>query len=150
MSTELVKDIITVDKKSKKEELFLKELLFKNASKKDLDKISNNDLPKNSSFFTIFKFHKDNPVAFIDINEIDGNNYYCVILVDKNYRGLSLGTSLYLDSIRKIKEEYKIKSFSLISSIELDNTSSVKAAEKAGFNFRGFESKNMLLYVYNE
>lgn len=86
------------------------------------------------------------PIAFLDINAIERNNFYCVVFVDKQYRGNHLSISLYEKAIEELKNRYI--NFHVIDSIEINNEASIKTAEKFGFQCHGFEDENTLLYMY--
>lgn len=135
-------------KKLKTRELKNKEIIFSTASREDLDKISNDTKPKYSSGFTLFEYEKKKPVAFLDVNRVEDTIFYCVIFVDKQYRGKQLGTKLYKRAINKLSNFYKLNNFTLVVSIEIHNEASIKTAEKVGFEFNGFDDEQTLLYSY--
>lgn len=135
-------------KRLKARELKNKEIIFSTASREDLDKISNDNKPKYSSGFTLFEYEKKKPIAFLDVNQVEDAIFYCVIFVDKQYRGKQLGIKLYQRAINKLSNFYKLNNFMLIVSIEMHNEASIKTAEKVGFEFNGFDDEQTLLYSY--
>lgn len=135
-------------KELKARELKNKQVIFNTASKEDLDKISNDNKPKYSSGFTLFEYEKKKPVAFLDVNRVEDNIFYCVIFVDEQYRGKQLGVKLYQRAINKLSNFYKLNNFTLVVSIEIHNEASIKTAEKVGFEFNGFDDEQTLLYSY--
>lgn len=135
-------------KELKARELNNKQIIFSTASQEDLDKISNDNKPKYSSGFTLFEYEKKKPIAFLDINQVEDNIFYCVIFVDKQYRGKQLGIKLYQRAINKLSNFYKLDNFTLVVSIEIHNEASIKTAEKVGFEFNGFDDEQTLLYSY--
>lgn len=135
-------------KKLKARELKNKEIIFSTASREDLDKISNDTKPKYSSGFTLFEYENKKPIAFLDVNRVENNIFYCVIFVDEKHRGKQLGVKLYQRAINKLSNFWKLDNFMLVVSIEIHNDASIKTAEKVGFEFNGFDDEQTLLYSY--